>query len=65
MLHLKKTRSRARAITSEKEDILIALVQAGNMSVKQICNTAGISRAVYYDRALNKLLVILMTAATH
>lgn len=44
---------RPRAITPEKEAILIALVQAGSMSVKQICGTVGISRAVYY-RALNE-----------
>ena len=45
---------RPRAITPEKEALLIALVQANNMSVKQICTTVGISRAVYY-RALNEL----------
>ncbi len=45
---------RPRALTSEKETILKALFKAGNMSVKQICTTVGISRAVYY-RAINAL----------
>lgn len=45
---------RPRTLTPEKQAILMALVKAGNMSVKQICTTVGISRAVYY-RSLNVL----------
>lgn len=45
---------RPRAVTPEKEAILVALVKANNMSVKQICATTGISRAAYY-RAINAL----------
>lgn len=39
---------RPKILTPEKESILKALMQAENMSVKQICKTVGISRSVYY-----------------
>jgi len=39
---------RPKALTSDKEAILKALVQAENMSVTQICKTVGISRSVYW-----------------
>lgn len=39
---------RPKSLTQEKEAVLKALHAAGNMSVKQICNTVGISRSVYY-----------------
>lgn len=45
---------RPKAITPEKETVLKALFKAGDMSVKQICNTVGISRSVYY-RAIESL----------
>jgi DNA invertase Pin-like site-specific DNA recombinase len=45
---------RPKALTSDKEAILKALVQAENMSVTQICKTVGISRSVYY-RAIETL----------
>jgi len=39
---------RPRSLTPDKENVLKALYIAGNMSIKQICNTVGISRSVYY-----------------
>jgi DNA invertase Pin-like site-specific DNA recombinase len=45
---------RPKALTSDKEALLKALVQAQNMSVTQICKTVGISRSVYY-RAIEAL----------
>lgn len=39
---------RPKSITPDKENVLKALYTAGNMSVKQICTTVGISRSVYY-----------------
>ena len=45
---------RPKTLTRDKETILKALLQAGNMSVTQICNTVGISRSVYY-RAMETL----------
>lgn len=45
---------RPKILTPEKEIVFKALFKAGNMSVKQICNTLGISRAVYY-RTINTL----------
>ena len=45
---------RPKVLTPEKEAVFKALFRAGNMSVKQICSTVGISRAGYY-RAINAL----------
>ncbi len=45
---------RPKSLTLEKEVIFKALLKAGNMSVKQVCTTVGISRAVYY-RTINAL----------
>ena len=45
---------RPKALTSDKKTILKKLIQSGNMSVKQMCTTVGISRSVYY-RAIETL----------
>ncbi len=39
---------RPKSLLPEKAAMLQALYQAGNMSVKQICESLGISRSVYY-----------------
>ena len=43
---------RPKSLNLEKTNMLMALYKADNMSVKQICVGAGISRSVYY-RAIN------------
>lgn len=44
---------RPKALTLEKADMVRALRQVGRMSVKQICETIGISRSVFY-RCINE-----------
>jgi DNA invertase Pin-like site-specific DNA recombinase len=44
---------RPEALTSEKAETVKALRQVGKMSVKQICETIGISRSVFY-RCINQ-----------
>lgn len=43
-----RTGGRPKALTPEKEKMLRALRQAGEMSVKDICEAVGISRSVFY-----------------
>ena len=43
---------RPKALTTEKSETVKALRQTGKMSVKQICETIGISRSVFY-RCIN------------
>lgn len=43
---------RPKALTTEKAEIVKALQQTGTMSVKQICETIGISHSVFY-RCIN------------
>ena len=51
----KKGRSggRPKALTTEKAETVRALRQVGKMSVREICNTIGISRSVFY-RCINQ-----------
>jgi DNA invertase Pin-like site-specific DNA recombinase len=44
---------RPKALTTEKAETVRALRQVGKMSVKEICNTMGISRSVFY-RCINQ-----------
>ena len=39
---------RPKALTSEKRKMLKVLRQSGDLSVKQICASVGVSRSVYY-----------------
>ena len=45
---------RPKALTTEKAETVRALRQTGKMSVKQICETIGISCSVFY-RCINEL----------
>lgn len=44
---------RPRALTKEKASMAKALRQAGEMSVKEICEVVGISRSVFYRAIIN------------
>ncbi len=44
---------RPKALTTEKAETVRALRQTGKMSVKNICETIGISRSVFY-RCINQ-----------
>ena len=44
---------RPKALTTEKAETVRALRQTGKMSVKNICETIGISRSVFY-RCINE-----------
>ncbi|HDV5785654.1 TPA: recombinase family protein [Legionella pneumophila] len=44
---------RPKALSQEKAETVKALRQAGTMSVKQICDTIGVSRSVFY-RCINQ-----------
>lgn len=48
-----RTGGRPKALTTEKFQTVRALRQTGTMSVKQICETIGISRSVFY-RCINE-----------
>ena len=50
-----RTGGRPKALTIEKAETVRALRQVGKMSVKQICETIGISRSVFYRCINNKL----------
>ena len=50
-----RTGGRPKALTIEKAETVKALRQVGKMSVKQICETIGISRSVFYRCVNNKL----------
>ncbi len=44
---------RPKALTHEKAETIKALRQVNKMSVKQICDTIGVSRSVFY-RCINQ-----------
>jgi DNA invertase Pin-like site-specific DNA recombinase len=44
---------RPKALTNDKAETIIALRQAGKMSVKKICETMKVSRSVFY-RCINQ-----------
>lgn len=48
-----KTGGRPKALTSDKAETIMALRQAGKMSVKKICETMQVSRSVFY-RCINQ-----------